>query len=565
LSEYKVKLYSVIGECSDFSISKEERIDIKEQDKLKKYDNIYNSIVDDILSNSKNNAMFNAINKYWINVARTKEDIIDISVKDFTSSKESQAEEVIDFKSEEITNFASIIYILCMFLNGNEINEFLNYLINKLESTISLIELDKIIAEKENDIEIKKEYTNPNNRIKQIKYFCDKNIASLKLVKTFVRQEKLKKVDSPSNVLFEDAINLLGTTKSKNEIWQITKDEKPNKKRIKVIRNFLKTNIIRSKQFDFILRYSSVNRCRAIMNNKNIVNYVLNQIPSEKLQRYYVRIPNSDTSICRDNIIEHLSKLNFDILVNNKEKPEYIEYLKAITGLYLNVAYLFTKKLVKINALYSMAYIALVRDIMFLSDESYKGKINHYNFDKPFNYYIKRNAIFGKKYHNKDGKSVNDKFTIGVKNDVEHLKTLSQNCWEEYLSIDNEGNKHSQDILSIMRNNIMHLTVVNKAYYYLDPKSTSILKYKNDNVSYYDIYNFVLQAIIIEDIISKKQLSGELLNYYNNLIKYGSSSRQFTRLLNSQFAYNLARYKTLTFENIFEKNTKIGLVKDEKT
>lgn len=173
------------------------------------------------------------------------------------------------------------------------------------------------------------------------------------------------------------------------------------------IRNFIAGNVISSRRFIYLVRYTKPKVTRALMGNRQIVHYVLTRLPEKQIDAYYRNINHladegGSLQIKIDQLAARLCKFSFKDILNNsrciidnsqKKKNIEIEELKALTGLYLTVAYVAVKNLIKTNARYYIAFGAFERDYKLFLEK-----------DKEF---LKSLSI---RYLNKDGKEKTNVF-----------------------------------------------------------------------------------------------------------------------------------------------------------
>ena len=116
---------------------------------------------------------------------------------------------------------------------------------------------------------------------------------------------------------------------------------------------------------------------------------------------------------------------------------------------------------------------------------------------------------------------------------------------EEYTKL----KENHINIFSSFRNTALHLNLISNAYKYID----DIRAIK----SYYDIYQYILQNWIFNDLGSSNEMLDDFKAKFN---RYHTYVNDLVKIMNIPFAYNLARYKNLVIADIF--NDKF-LKKDE--
>ena len=156
----------------------------------------------------------------------------------------------------------------------------------------------------------------------------------------------------------------------------------------------------------------------------------------------------------------------------------------------------------------------------------------------------------------KKADDIYDREVEDVKSEAKHLisemrKSFQKYCdvnftklVKQFTDIEQVLIQDYQDVFEKVRNNVMHLAVIDKFLSLLD-------KYNSKNSSYFSLYNFVLQSLVC-DVVE------ELSYCKKNFLSKGNYSKDVIQVLNMPFAYNLARFKALTNEKIFDKVQKFG-------
>lgn len=443
---------------------------------------------------------------------------------------------------KEVSNFTLLANFMSMFLDGKEINEFLSILINKLESIAALKEVinNETISPKKdnkkektysgfealaaalatNDISIKEEFEwlkNAGEIATEIRIL--KNVARMK----FADDLNFKRP------MYCDAVNVLSNNKSAEALSEFIDEEMLSKNvKEKNLRNFISNNVIKSRRFKYLMRYSNPSIVRKLMQDENLIEFVLKRIDNnnpEQLEKYM----NSIHEAGEDRVAvltRKLLALRFEDLFDIKQKVrtgsnEAVkkETYKAVLGLYLTVAYIAIKNLVNINSRYVMAFSALERDSsIFLS---------RYDKEQPL-------------------KLLDKKLGEGAIN-------------RRYAQIFKENERNViENAFRIYRNNVAHLTVVEKLPNYLGKGEGQ----KREILSYFELYHFILQNLINSECKSREKHPGSNLVYSNTQLaneiqkisNYRSYNKDALNILNTPFGYSLARYKALTVEALFDKN-----------
>lgn len=416
----------------------------------------------------------------------------------------------------------------------------------------------------------------------------------LRAVKSFSRMQS--KIANPTiTELHEDAARILGlkseyTDKELREYIKIAYHTEENKNKNQKdgdnnMRNFIINNVIKSNRFLYLVRYNNPKRSRKLASNKELVKFVLERISKDSsgiskiINRYYVSVNAGKDGKPKDikeaekiplktkikDLTDRIADMNFEQFEdvkqktskpknNSKEAKEEAqkvklenqkkERYKAVIGLYLTVLYLITKNLVKINARYTIAISCLERDTQFFGIDIRETD------NRPKQPYITLAYNFVGTYVNDKGGHIKKSMQYIVNND---------RFYREY------------------RDMIAHLEAITFAYKYVSSYNENICAGKI--TSYYQLYHTILQLRLSErlredpkkDLLEEleekakteakemklpnmqKEYKGIWYRLYTT-VKKGSYSKNLVCILNTPFAYNLARYKNLSLEYFFDKD-----------
>lgn len=483
-----------------------------------------------------------------------------------------------------------ILYFLCKFLDGKEINELCCAMINKFDNINDLIQT---AAQCGADIEVVKEY----------KLFINsKDISDqIRIVKSISKMKpELSKI---GEALILDAIDILGYKINKykydadgnrlvdsnnkpvysEEYCAFKKDffetcelddfgrVKYDKKGKPVInhrrRNFIINNVLSSKWFFYVAKYNRPSECQKFMKSKKLIALVLKDVPERQIARYYHSVTDgmgqTDPEAMRTTLISLLHDFSIkDVLSSvgtmtaseNKRQIENSrkERMKAIVKLYLTVVYLIAKSLVKVNTRFSIAFSAYERDVSLLADENEslaladndddKWKKGNYVFALT-KHFLDNDEPYFDKYNNalQQIKSITDpnERRLAYRANDKVIKHTHFNLHtNKYVKDNYEKISKMNKIVTEYRNNVQHLAVVNNITKYLGDIS--------EVTSYYSLYCYILQRLLLDDNNNDKFAAIK-----EKLIKFGTYNKDFMWLINVPFAYNLPRYKNLSNEEIF--------------
>lgn len=445
--------------------------------------------------------------------------------------------------SEKGNYFSKYMYLLTLFLDGKEINDLVTTLINKFENIDSFI---CVLTEKDLTVRFTGDY----------KLFSQSNVIAceLRAINSFARMSA--ESGAAKEIMFVEACKVLGYRASEEDLIASIKailEKATGKNGIKdtSFRNFIANNVIESNRFKYLIRYANPAHLSELAKNRAVIAFVLRQsVKDDQITRYYnacngTNLPYSESM--RGDLCERICNVSYDAFLNVKQKarddtPEGEEKQKyvAIIRLYLTVLYLLVKNLVYVNSRYFLAFHCVERDSV-LSGVMLGGK-----YDKDYRLLTED---FMKKYSGR--KRVN-----------------------EYMRVNLD---HSDAyIIRAYRNAIEHVGAVRNAHLYLpDVKAFD---------SYFEIYHYLLQRTLIDQlkhdettlskregegfgkpIITRDAVNPIVLKYLGMVGQYHGYCKDFVKALNVPFGYNLARFKNLSIDGLFDKNDTREKPKGAKT
>ena len=424
-----------------------------------------------------------------------------------------------------ISYFSKLMYALCLFLDGKEINDLLTTLLNKLDNIASL----NTCAE---ELGIKAPF------VPEYVFFEDsmQYVTEINIVKNIARMTK----PSPNvkKPMFRDALNVLGIPSNMSEETldqEIDKFLENGGKHD--FRNFISKNVIKSSQFIYVIKFCNPKTVKQIVQNQEVVQFVLKQIPEAQIKRYYFSCIKDafDTCSCKKKIqqlSDMMTRIDYGTFENvsqrskNREKQLEKERFKAIVRLYLIVIYLVVKNLVNINARYVIAFHCLERDATI--------------YGEPFRTAIK----------SKDFLALTDQFCQD--GDTSRSGYLARNRRIRACVAQDVANAKSylisasRDNVSNYRNCVAHLNVIRNCDKWIGDISRVS--------SYYALYQYLVQRFIAEGVDPNHADLAQQSPYYAALCRYHSYVKDFVKALNAPFGYNIPRFKNLTVEQLFDRN-----------
>lgn len=439
---------------------------------------------------------------------------------------------------KNIYDFTKVIFFMTCFLDGKEINDLLTNIISKLQVIEDHNNVIKFIAE--NDDAVYKDYSD--------KYAIFRNAGKiateLEAIKSIARMEN-KIENAPQEPLLNDALLALGVSKTdlENTYNKYFDSKEKADKQSQKVSTFLMNNVINNNRFKYVVKYINPADINGLAKNKHLVKFVLSKIPEEQIDSYYKLFSNEEEPSCEEKIkllTKKISKLNFQTLFENNKIPNVEkERKKAIITLYFTIVYILVKNLVNINGLYTLALYFVERDGFFYKDIcEKKDKKNSY---KDVDYLLLPEIFSGSKYREK------------TKN-LKLPKEKDREIMKKYLPND-EDRKEYNKFFKQYRNNIVHLKIIAK----LSELTKNIDK---DINSYFDIYHYCTQRVMFDYC---KKNNNVVLAKMKDLAHIKSDCDEFSskhtypfssavlRFMNLPFAYNVPRFKNLSYKKFFDK------------
>ncbi len=532
--------------------------------------------------------------------------------------------------------FVKLLYFICLFLDGKEINELMTAMINKFQNIADLIDIGAACHKPVKFSTLYDIFAKSRVIASHIK--MAKNYASMQFSSKQKAKGKLSDDDKYPEILYRDALTLFGYSfpKYKNlptdkNLWEMSQKEKEKYytaeykqfravfyerektvsyykdgyKKTKVVfdhkvRNFIANNILNSKWFFYVAKYNKLSKCRTLMANEDVLNFVLKDIPDDQIRRYYRaitadRASNVDIAFARSVVLKNLKELSGQSIfsqVDSWDEADYAsqsasgskEKLKALIRLYLTVAYLITKSMVKVNTRFTIAFAMAERDYflhklsslerekedcawLYLTKQALKKRKSAIGADAEedskaieVNGEMKRflQEHAGNSFTSEDKKEyVRLRRKLHADRHRKHICDYLQSNLESYAAIASEwksANKNKELIVDY-RNNVAHLNVINTMDRYIADCKES---------SYYGMYCYCLQRHMFDDICEKAP-NGKISEIMKKVRETGTCSKDLMWLINLPFAYNLPRYKNLSNEILFNERDKgIPCVRDEK-
>ncbi len=444
--------------------------------------------------------------------------------------------------------FSKLIYLITHFIDGKEINDLLTTLINKFENITSLY---NVLKEQKLESDFCENYR-----------FFEKSQSiseDLRVINSFARMTH-KEADA-KKIMYLEAAELLGFEASQKEIEDYVEKYLLNdqfKKGQHDFRNFIASNVISSSRFKYLIRYANPKKIRKIAKNEAVVRFVLERIGklnTNQLERYYKscfgnectdkeKIISSLTDIILKMDFKEFSKVKQNDRKSTPEEKSFKAKKQAAISLYLTVLYHFVKNIINVNSRYTIAFHCLERDMQLYG---MKLKVPKNSTEK------------ANKYRDLTEKLINEK-----KDDIEKwFNSLENPSWNqkkrkwrigrscEYLDV-NLKNSHNGVIVRY-RNNIDHLDVISN----IDKYIGDIKGFK----SYFEVFHYIMQRKLIDecratDPVKMAKLRENIEKFAQPVLTHHTYCKDFVKALNVPFGYNLARFKNLSINELFDMNEK---------
>lgn len=441
---------------------------------------------------------------------------------------------------KNIYDFTKVIFFMTCFLDGKEINDLLTNIISKLQVIEDHNNVIKFISN--NKDAVYKDYSD--------KYAIFRNAGKiateLEAIKSIARMEN-KIENAPQEPLLKDALLSLGVSDDtkvlENTYNKYFDSKEKTDKQSQKVSTFLMNNVINNNRFKYVIKYINPADINGLAKNRYLVKFVLSKIPEEQIDSYYKLFSNEEEPGCEEKIkllTKKISKLNFQTLFENNKIPNVEkEKKKAIITLYFTIVYILVKNLVNINGLYTLALYFVERDGYFYKDIcGKKDKKKSYN---DVDYLLLPEIFSGSKYREE------------TKN-LKLPKEKDRDIMKKYLPNDKDREKYNK-FFTAYRNNIVHLNIIAK----LSELTKNIDK---DINSYFDIYHYCTQRVMFNyckeknDVVLAKMK--DLAHIKSDCNEFSSKhtypfSSAVLRFMNLPFAYNVPRFKNLSYKKFFDK------------
>lgn len=441
---------------------------------------------------------------------------------------------------KNIYDFTKVIFFMTCFLDGKEINDLLTNIISKLQVIEDHNNVIKFIAE--NDDAVYKDYSDKHAIFRN----AGKIATELEAIKSIARMEN-KIENAPQEPLLKDALLSLGVSDD-NEVLKNTYNkyfdskEKADKQSQKVS-TFLINNVINNNRFKYVIKYINPADINCLAKNRYLVKFVLDQIPHKQIDSYYNSVCTVEEPSYKGKIqllTKKITGLNFYSLFENCKIPNVEkEKKKAVITLYFTIIYILVKNLVNINGLYTLALYFVERDGYFY--KKICGKAIRRKVGDKYDYLLLPEIFSGSKYREE------------TKN-LKLPKEKDRDIMKKYLPNDKDREDYN-DFFTAYRNNIVHLNIIAK----LSELTKNIDK---DINSYFDIYHYCTQRVMFDycqknnNVVLAKMK--DLAHIKSDCDEFSSKhtypySSAVLRFMNLPFAYNVPRFKNLSYKKFFDK------------
>lgn len=435
---------------------------------------------------------------------------------------------------DDLSYFAKAMYCICAFLDGKEINMFLDSLINSFDNIESLRE---IAGEVNCPVEFNSSYSFFNH--------CGKMADELRFIKSIARMNKGKKASKNSNLHIKgfqyfDSAAILGEYDEEKvkALFRLEERAEKGQKVDHTLRNFFINNVIVSNRFNYVIRFINPKHARAIMENEALVSFALREINEKQIVRYYLSVRNNedpieaDSDYMRKKLVDklmHVSFATFEKVSNDASEAVEKERLKALVGLYLTIIYLIAKALVRINTSYSIAFGIFERDCEIIKRKAHD--------EKNASLEEKMKRILAKKEKKSGSEPEPEPEYRSITQYFDERGRINRRVKR---LIERNSIHYDERTFRQVRNCAEHLSVVSSFHAYVSEiKSVE---------SYFDLYHYILLRVLKDGNFIKQEAT---LKAYEAAVRHQTAYKDFLYGILAPFAYNPARYINLACKKRF--------------
>ena len=469
-------------------------------------------------------------------------------------------------ETEDAYPAVELVAFLCNFLDTKEINELVSSFIDKLDAIQSFVDVGRSLGE---EMFFTKLYGVFNENGGTAAGEIAEQLRVLLSVGKMKGDTRLN-----SRCFYEMAVRMFGfSSDQENGLTEsavaalFPPIEGPLSRRVGAFRLFLLNNALKSRRFVYLARYVRPDAVRALMSNRKIVRFVLERLPDDQLDGYVQRaLGPVRPGLLRDRKLEALteavSSFSFNrvlelgsAVVDNEfrsknRKDVAVERIKTLMRLYLTVAYVAVKNLVKANLRYYMGYAAFERDSSAI--EAKLGANEFHKFCVPYRHSRTGDVVYSdvfallKGYLARDAQIDAAEAETGEKS--AKRRHFPNKRWRGILeknlafaeALDPTGRTYQ-----ITRNEVSTFAVLRRLDQFVDEFCAEP---GEEMKSYFDLYHFIGQRSVLQS---------EKTRFFAPLDPFRAQVRTFPshdliKCLFIPFGYSLPRYKTLTVEALFE-------------
>ena len=450
-----------------------------------------------------------------------------------------------DFYPTDIPQFKNMlfdmIYVMSKFLTNKEARIMFQKIKNKYESIKSLLEMadstntpinQELLGRYEMLLE-----DGVDNILNQLIILQSIRTRDSSATDSFSQElQRIFAVFKNDGISYEEFEKDLTLDENKRETKS---DSKKRSFKLKPLKSYLRNDVYKSKQYQYISSFASTSICQKLMSNKNIIAFVLKSMISKDnkecipMQRYIAKTYHDFKG-------ENINENSADYLLNEKQITLLIDSLynlklesliasifgetkdnyRVLVKLYLNICYLFIKNIISMNS----TYLIQLQDYEFLFRQ-----INRENFsDISYDLSVVENFI--KNTTNKKCRSYKQLQTLLEKDYVKDYVKSS-----EYQTLQNR-----------YRNMIVHTSIL------YDLENAGYDFSNLDNItSFFAIYNTLVQTLFENEA---RAVWGD---NYDRLFTVDNEKNFSTKLCiayNIPYAYNISRFNNNTIEKYASKN-----------
>lgn len=489
------------------------------------------------------------------------------TIKQYLGKKETEMLSIdvdIDISAYVSNKFINLLYVFTRFLNKKDANNFYAQIINKCESIRDLKTLASNMGVRlDSDTFANMRGVIPFDSdigatITQLEVLRNLSVNSTKKTTDNIKQS-ISKGDYLS-ALYCFNLGTYNKDKLEKDITLNADGREATERQVKPLKQYLRNNIVVSKQFQYLRKYSDTSICGKIISNKSIVRFVISDMlgidldhcdkdichliskDKEGMYRYIAKVyhdyrkpslASSSSDIDKEGVeylIDQVHTFTFDKLVDNIFGRNKDHNYTVLVRLYLTICYTVIKGIMSQNS----AYFVAMQDF-----DRYHAKLrlHHQDIDlKLVDDYIKNATNKKSRSYRQLIALLKQDYLGATYDDSGNLKTSDTK--KDYVH-SNEYNTLAREY----RNKVEHCELLSRKH--LSQKCNVWTDPIENVTSYFALYQILMQRLLKDNVIS---VWGNKAETYFKLNPNKSYSTKLTIAINMFLSYNMSRFNNITIE-----------------